>query len=52
MINRQVTAGYKRKVNEFVEAQNDLSYTWEDLYGQQATGIGYWQYVARVRVGF
>jgi hypothetical protein len=52
LINRQVTLGYRRKVSEFAEAQNDLSYTWEDLTGQKSVGIGYLQYVAKVKVGF
>jgi hypothetical protein len=52
LINRQVTLGYRRKVNEFAEVQNDLSYTWEDLTGDRPVGIGYLQYVAKVKVGF
>lgn len=52
LLNRQLTVGYRRKVNDFVEVQNDLSYTWEDLSGDLPVGIGYLQYVARARIGF
>jgi hypothetical protein len=52
LINRQLTLGYKRKVSDFAEVQNDLSYTWEDLSGDSPVGVGYWQYVARVRIAY
>ncbi|MBC7545505.1 MAG: hypothetical protein H7338_22480 [Candidatus Sericytochromatia bacterium] len=52
VLSRQVTVGYKRKVSSFAEVQNDLSYTWEDLYGDRPTGIGYLQYLAKVQIAF